>query len=168
MIFPEDLTTQAAAVLEAARNGKLRLATGESCTGGLVAACLTEIPGSSDVFERGFITYSYESKTDLLQVPKELIESCGAVSAEVAETMAQGVLHNARADISVAVTGIAGPGGGLPGKPVGLVWFAIANRTTGETRSCKETFSGTRTDVRLQTVRKALSLFQEAVSIATV
>ena len=111
----------------AAQSG-LKLATAESCTGGLIAAILTEVPGSSDVFERGFVTYSNEAKTELLGVPAELIEKHGAVSEEVARAMASGALGHSRADIAVAVTGVAGPGGGTTAKPVGLVHLAAARR----------------------------------------
>lgn len=118
----------AARVLEELRTAGLRLASAESCTGGLIAAALTEIAGSSCVFERGFVTYSNEAKIELLGVEGALIEERGAVSAEVARAMALGGLEHSRADICVAVTGIAGPGGGSAEKPVGLVYLAAAKR----------------------------------------
>ena len=107
-IYPQALTDLAAAVLEAARKKNLRLATAESCTGGLIMGCMTEIPGSSDVLDRGFITYSYDSKTDLLGVDRDLLEKSGAVSDEVALQMVNGALKASAADIAVAATGIAG------------------------------------------------------------
>jgi nicotinamide-nucleotide amidase len=104
------------------------IATAESCTGGLVAATLTAIPGSSDVFERGFVTYANAAKSEMLGVPVWLIERHGAVSEDVARAMVGGALTHSRATIAVAVTGVAGPGGGTPDKPVGLVYFAAARR----------------------------------------
>ncbi len=118
----------AAAVLEACRAAGLMIATAESCTGGMVAAALTDVPGSSDVVERGFVTYSNAAKTELLGVPAELIARHGAVSEPVARAMADGALAASPADIAVAVTGVAGPGGGTPTKPEGLVHFACARR----------------------------------------
>ena len=114
-------------MLAAARARGLRIATAESCTGGLVAGALTAIAGSSDVFDRGFVTYSNEAKAEMLGVDPRLIETHGAVSPETAEAMAKGALAHARADIVVAVTGIAGPGGGSAQKPVGLVYFGTAS-----------------------------------------
>lgn len=117
---------KAIAVLEACRAKGILLATAESCTGGLIAASLTDIAGSSDVVDRGFVTYSNEAKHDMLGVPSELIDTHGAVSEEVALAMAAGVLKHSRAGIAVSVTGVAGPGGGSAAKPVGLVWFGVA------------------------------------------
>src|SRR5579859_645072 len=113
----------ATAVLDACRAKRLRLATAESCTGGMVAAALTDIAGSSDVVERGFVTYSNEAKTELLGVPSEMIAAHGAVSAQVATAMVQGALARAPVELAVSITGIAGPGGATKGKPVGLVYF---------------------------------------------
>jgi nicotinamide-nucleotide amidase len=115
-------------VLELCRARGLRVATAESCTGGLVAAALTEIAGSSDVVDRGFVTYSNEAKTELLGVPQSILKRYGAVSAQTAKVMAAGALKNSHADIAVSITGIAGPGGGTKQKPVGLVHFAAARR----------------------------------------
>jgi nicotinamide-nucleotide amidase len=119
---------KARALLDLCRARKLTIATAESCTGGLVAATLTDIPGSSDVFERGFVTYSDAAKAAMLGVPTSVLERFGAVSRETAEAMAQGALAHSPADLAVAITGIAGPGGGSPGKPVGLVHLGAATR----------------------------------------
>jgi nicotinamide-nucleotide amidase len=119
---------KARALLDLCRARKLTIATAESCTGGLVAATLTEIPGSSDVFERGFVTYSDAAKAAMLGVPTLVLQRFGAVSRETAEAMARGALAHSPADLAVSITGIAGPGGGSPGKPVGLVHFAAAAR----------------------------------------
>lgn len=113
-------------ILAEARKRHLKIATAESCTGGLVAACLTAIAGSSDVVERGFVTYSNEAKTDMLGVRPDLIAAHGAVSVEVAEAMAQGALTHSHADVALSITGIAGPGGGSAQKPVGTVCFGHA------------------------------------------
>jgi nicotinamide-nucleotide amidase len=140
---------------QAMRNGGLRLATAESCTGGLIAAACTNIAGSSDWFERGFVTYSNEAKTELLGVDAGLIAAHGAVSAEVARAMAAGAVAHSQADLAVAVTGIAGPGGATPGKPVGTVWLAVARRF-GATRSELFQLSGDRASIREQAVQLAL------------
>jgi nicotinamide-nucleotide amidase len=139
---------------------KLRIATAESSTGGLVAAALTEIPGSSAVFDRGFVTYSNEAKSDLLGVPKALIERRGAVSREVAVAMAEGALAHSMADLAVSVTGIAGPDGGSPAKKVGLVHIAAARRG-GTTRHMERRFADEgRSAIRLAAVREALALLR--------
>ena len=148
-------------VLEAARARGVMIATAESCTGGLVAAALTDIAGSSVVVERGFVTYSNAAKRDLLGVPAELIERHGAVSEPVVRAMADGALAASPADLAVAVTGVAGPGGGTPDKPVGLVWFATAMRGA-ETRSTERRFGDLgRRAVRLEATRTALQLLLE-------
>ena len=123
-----DTTTLAARVLDLARQRGLKITTAESCTGGLVAAALTSIAGSSDVFERGFVTYSNDAKAELLGVPVATLATYGAVSRETAQAMAEGALAHSCADLSVAITGVAGPGGGTGDKPVGLVHFAAAAR----------------------------------------
>ncbi len=129
MTDPEEERRAAArAVIGAARAGGVMVATAESCTGGLVAAALTEIPGSSAVVDRGFVTYSNEAKAEMLGVDPSLIAEHGAVSGDVAAAMAAGALGRSRADLAVAITGVAGPGGGTERKPVGLVWFAAARR----------------------------------------
>jgi nicotinamide-nucleotide amidase len=125
----QELTEAARALLDLCRRKRLMLAAAESCTGGLLAATLTEIPGSSDVFERGFVTYSNEAKQVMLGVTPVTLAKRGAVSRETAEAMATGVLAHAPVDIAVSITGIAGPGGAVPGKPVGLVYLAAASRS---------------------------------------
>lgn len=160
-MFSDALRQQAADVLELLRGQKWKLATAESCTGGLIGALLTDVPGSSDVFERGFISYSYESKADQLGVDKKLIIDQGAVSEEVALEMARGALENSLADIAVAVTGIAGPGGGTPQKPVGTVCIAVASNEGDMVERCQ--FSGSREDIRLATVAHALEMLADSV-----
>jgi nicotinamide-nucleotide amidase len=139
-----------------------RVVTAESCTGGGVAQALTEVPGSSQWFERGYVTYSNEAKMQELGVPRELLERHGAVSAEVAEQMARGALRESGADLAVAVTGIAGPDGGTPEKPVGLVYLAIGRRGEGAARVVREVFSGDRAAVRGASVTAALHLLLES------
>jgi nicotinamide-nucleotide amidase len=130
------------------------MATAESCTGGMIAAACTDLAGSSAWFERGFVTYSNEAKTELLGVPAALITEHGAVSEPVARAMAEGALRHARAHIAVAVTGVAGPGGGSTDKPVGSVWFGWATAAGVKTQLCH--FDGDRQQVRQATVRHAL------------
>lgn len=158
-----DLNQTASEVLSAYRSAGLRIVTAESCTGGLIAGTLTEIAGSSDVVERGFVTYSNEAKEDLLRVPHAMLEEHGAVSSEVARAMAEGALQNSRADVAISVTGIAGPGGGSAGKPVGLVYFGLCRR--GESaRFERRVFEGTRKDVRAQSVGHALQMLLSALA----
>jgi nicotinamide-nucleotide amidase len=139
------------------------LTTAESCTGGLIAAMCTSVAGSSDWFERGFVTYSNAAKTEMLGVDASLIAAHGAVSAEVACAMASGALAHSRATWAVAVTGIAGPGGATPGKPVGTVWFALAQRG-GAAQAELLQLEGDRTAVREQTVAHALARLREAMA----
>ena len=157
-----DAATRAAAeaVLAACRAAGLRVATAESCTGGLVAAALTEIAGSSDVFERGFVTYSNAAKHEMLGVDAALIAAHGAVSEPVARAMAAGALSHAPADLAVAVTGVAGPGGGSAAKPVGLVWFGAARRGA-EARAERHVFPGDRAAVRHAATLRALALLRD-------
>ncbi len=164
MELPDSLIADAEALLAAYRAAGLRIATAESCTGGLVAACLTAIAGSSDVVERGFVTYSNEAKTELIGVPTGLIERHGAVSAQVARAMAEGVLAHSRADASVAVTGIAGPGGASPGKPVGLVYLCAA-RKGREPMVERHQFHGDRHAVRLASVDLAFELLRRQLDL---
>jgi nicotinamide-nucleotide amidase len=147
------------------RKAGLRVATAESCTGGLIVGALTEIAGSSDVVERGFVTYSNEAKTELLGVPPALIRDKGAVSEEVARAMAEGALARSRAEVAVAVTGIAGPGGATATKPVGLVHIAAARRG-GATLHSRHVFAGDRSAVRRATVIAALDLALRAAGLS--
>ena len=154
----DDLTGEAAILIDHCRTARVTLASGESCTGGLIAAILTEVPGSSDVVERGFVTYSDQAKTDLLGVPKALIDDYGAVSEPVARAMAEGVLAASPAGIAITVTGIAGPGGGTANKPVGLVHLAVARRG-GRRVHEKQLFGDqSRRDIRLLSVQRAFAL----------
>jgi nicotinamide-nucleotide amidase len=130
-LLPDDLVAKAREVIEANRKAGRKLAVAESCTGGLVCAALTEIPGSSEVLDVGFVTYSNEAKTTELKVSAEVVETFGAVSVATAWAMAQGALDASQADVAVAITGIAGPDGGTPSKPVGTVVFARAERLPG-------------------------------------
>lgn len=157
-MLPSSLTDLAAQVLRQAEQRNERVATAESCTGGLVAAALTAIAGSSSVVDRGFVTYSNEAKAEMLGVPPDLIATHGAVSREVAVAMAEGALAHSRAHAAVAVTGIAGPGGGSAEKPVGLVHFALARRGQA-TRHAEHRFDGDRDGIRLQAALTALGLF---------
>lgn len=161
-MFPVDLLNEAAALLDRLRAQGLRLATAESCTGGLIAALFTEIAGSSDVVERGFVTYSNAAKTELLGVADDLLARHGAVSEPVARAMAQGALTHSHADVAVSVTGVAGPGGGTDAKPVGLVHIA-ALRKGGDMlhQECRFGAIG-RGPIRLASVAVALQLISRA------
>ena len=148
------------ALASALRARGWKIVAAESCTGGLIAAACTAIAGSSDWFERGFVTYSNEAKTELLGVPMALIQAHGAVSAEVARAMAEGALVHSRAQLAVAVTGIAGPGGATPGKPVGTVWLAVA-RAGAAAQAELLSLAGDRAAVREQSVQRALQRLLE-------
>lgn len=162
-MFSAEIHNLAKRVLAKARMERLRIVTAESCTGGLIAASLTDIPGSSDVVECGFIVYSDDAKAALLNVPKTLIGRVGAVSEEVARAMAKGALENSNAQLSVAVTGIAGPSGGTALKPVGLVHIAAA-RAGREVQHRVYAFSNAgRSEIRLSTVDAALKLLLRAM-----
>ena len=163
--LPEELVEAARAVVEANRAAGLRVATAESCTGGLVAAALTEIAGSSDVVEAGFVTYSNEAKIEMLGISDEVIDTFGAVSIAVAWGMAQGALARSNADVAVAITGIAGPAGGSERKPVGTVVFARARRGADPKEivaDVKEFGDLGRGGVRLQAALCALELLMPA------
>jgi nicotinamide-nucleotide amidase len=155
-----DTRTLAETVLDLCRRRGWKLATAESCTGGMIAAALTDIAGSSDVVERGFVTYSNEAKTDLLGVPAALIAQHGAVSEPVARAMVAGAIARAPVDLAVSVTGVAGPGGGSAEKPVGLVHFG-ASRKGGTPVTERWLFTGDRDSVRAQATRRALELMIE-------
>jgi nicotinamide-nucleotide amidase len=163
-MFSDDLISDARALLEAFRRQNLMLATAESCTGGLIAALLTEIAGSSDVVERGFVTYSNAAKIEALGVHGDIIATRGAVSEETARAMAEGALVHSQADIAVAVTGVAGPGGGSADKPVGLVHLACAR--IGEATLSRECRFGDigRSAIRLATVATALAFVREMLA----
>lgn len=156
-MFDPDLLDLARSLLAACRARGWRLATAESCTGGLIGACLTELPGASDVVDRGFIAYSNEAKEQALGVRHATLERQGAVSELCAREMAQGAVRVAGVDLAVAVTGIAGPGGATPSKPLGLVHLAAATRH-GTTLHERAVFAGDRCAVRRQSVGAALSL----------
>ncbi len=158
MLFPADMVSDARRLLRQLRAEALHLATAESCTGGLIAGLFTEIPGSSDVIDRGFVTYSNDAKIEMIGVPPALIHEHGAVSAPVARAMADGALVHSFADISIAVTGVAGPGGGSDEKPVGLVHIAAA-RLGGQTLHEEHRFGDLeRSEIRLKTITAALAL----------
>ena len=152
---------EARALLDGAKARGLKLATAESCTGGLIAATLAAVPGASAALERGFVTYSNEAKTELLGVPAELIAQRGAVSREVALAMAEGALKQSPADISVAVTGIAGPDGGSADKPIGLVHIAAARRNGPRLHEERRFGDLGRHDIQAQTVLAAFALMSQ-------
>ena len=156
-LFPAPLLALAEETLDACRGAGLMLALAESCTGGMVAACLTSVSGASAVVDRGFVTYTNRAKQELLGVPPHLFASFGAVSEEVARAMAEEVLARSSAQVTISVTGIAGPGGATPGKPVGLVHMASA-RTGRATLHERHVFSGDRDAVRRQATEAALRL----------
>ncbi|MBX6328620.1 MAG: CinA family protein [Pseudolabrys sp.] len=162
-----DVIAAAEAVLELCKARRLKLATAESCTGGLVAAALSEIPGSSLVLDRGFVTYSNEAKQQMLGVAAATIARYGAVSHECALEMAEGALARAPVDLAVAVTGIAGPGGAVPGKPVGLVFFCGLARS-GRRIACERRFGDAgRAHVRRASVLQALALLEDLAATET-
>jgi len=162
-MFPDDIQSLAQAVIAAALEQGVMIATAESCTGGLVAGALTDIAGSSAVLDRGFVTYSNEAKTDLVEVPADLIAANGAVSESVARAMASGAVERSRASLAVSITGVAGPGGGSVEKPVGLVHFATADKG-GVIHQAHRFGDIGRDAVRMASVRVALSLLLERLS----
>ncbi|MBL4615341.1 MAG: CinA family protein [Magnetovibrio sp.] len=169
-MFPEILTIMVEDFLEECRQNGLKLALAESCTGGLVAGCITAVAGSSAVFERGFVTYTNQAKTEMLGVPQNVLDQVGAVSQEVAIAMAEGALQNSKANLSLSITGIAGPGGGGPGsgddvKPVGLVHMACA-RDGFETQHQRHILKGDRERVRLQAVESGLKLLLNCCAVS--
>src|SRR3974390_473128 len=159
-MFSPSLLRLAEVVLAEARAQKLRIATAESCTGGLIGGLLTEIPGSSDVFERGFIVYSNRAKSDLLGVPGDLIADMGAVSEAVARAMAEGAVENSHAHMAIATARVAGPGGGTKLKPVGLVHIAAAREGRSILHEAHRFGDLGRTEIRVQAVEAALLLLQ--------
>lgn len=163
-MFDDKVRNRAADLVALYRNRGLTLATAESCTGGLIAGLITAIPGSSDVFDRGLVTYSNEAKVECLGVAAAFLDSFGAVSPEVAEAMAAGALARSHADAIVSVTGIAGPGGGSPQKPVGLVYFGWGRRRGRDIATLEKRFGDLGRDaVRSAAVAVALELFFRAV-----
>lgn len=162
-MFDPTVRSLAMLVLDKARRRRWRIATAESCTGGLIAAALTDIAGSSDVFERGFVTYSNAAKTELLGVPGDLIADVGAVSEAVARMMAEGALEASRANIALSVTGIAGPGGATPMKPVGLVHFGVKTENGPILHRAERYGDLGRSEVRAAAVRTGLELLLEAL-----
>jgi nicotinamide-nucleotide amidase len=160
----DQLVREAGLLLDACREAGVKVATAESCTGGLIAACLTAIAGSSDVVERGFITYSDEAKSEQLGVPMELIMRHGAVSDAVAIAMAEGALRGSRADIAVSVTGIAGPGGATATKPVGLVHLGCARNGRAVLHE-QRVFAGDRAAVREQSVALAFAMIRRQLAV---
>ena len=160
-LLPQVLVDKARQVIDANRAAGRRLTVAESCTGGLVSAALTEIPGSSDVFEAGYVTYSNASKVHELHVSEEVVDTFGAVSVATAWAMARGALAASDADVAVAITGIAGPGGGTPEKPVGTVWFAITDGFKQVTE--KRVFEGDRVEIKRQAAERMLGLIVKFV-----
>ena len=162
-MFPQRLRQLAMLVSDEARQRRLKIAVAESCTGGLLGGLLTDIPGSSDVFERGFITYTNKSKQEVLGVPGDLIADVGAVSESVARFMAEGALAESRANVAAAVTGIAGPGGGTPMKPVGTVHIAAARENRAVRHELCQFGEIGRQEVRLATLEAVLHLLDEMI-----
>jgi nicotinamide-nucleotide amidase len=167
-MIDEDIRATAERVLATCRANGLRVATAESCTGGLVAAALTEIPGSSDVVDRGFVTYSDAAKQSMLGVSVSTLARAGAVSRETADEMVRGALANSDAHIAVAITGIAGPGGGSPGKPVGLVHLAAAARDGRSIHRERRYGDIGRSVVRMRSVAEALAMVELLASGAKI
>lgn len=159
-MFPDELVMEARLLLADAEHRRLKITTAESCTGGLVSALLTEIAGSSAVFERGFVVYSNRAKTEMLGVPGDLIADVGAVSEPVARAMAEGALANAHANLAVAITGVAGPGGGTALKPVGLVHIASARENHAIRHEALRLGDIGRHAIRLESVAAALRLLR--------
>ena len=166
MLISDDVLGLASALIDRLRDEGLTIATAESCTGGLIAAAITAIAGSSDVMDSGFITYSNAAKTRMIGVPPELIERYGAVSEEVARAMASGAIANSAASLAVAVTGVAGPGGGSALKPVGLVHVAVARRDGAVVHIELRLGNIGRHAVRVETVRAALTLAYDLAEAA--
>jgi nicotinamide-nucleotide amidase len=162
-MFDNHLLDLARLTLDEARGRRIRIATAESCTGGLIAGLLTEIPGSSDVVERGFIVYSNRAKEELLGLPGDLIADYGAVSEPVARLMAEGALNESRANLAVAVTGVAGPGGGTALKPVGLVHIAVARENRPILHQAMRFGDVGRSEVRRLTIIEALDMCRQMI-----
>ena len=162
-MFPIEVETHARLLIEEVRDRHLRIVTAESCTGGLVAGAICSISGASDVFDRGFVTYTNRAKEEMLGVPGDMLADFGAVSEPVARMMAEGALANSRAHIAVAITGVAGPGGGSPMKPVGTVHLATARSTAGIRHRHELYEFDTRWEVQMAAVATALQMLREAI-----
>ncbi|ABS64741.1 CinA domain protein [Parvibaculum lavamentivorans DS-1] len=162
-IFPRRLVHLAELTLSEASQAELRIVTAESCTGGLIAGLLTEIPGCSSVVERGYVVYSNDAKRDMLGVPGDMLADFGAVSEPVARAMAEGALKNSRADLAVSVTGIAGPDGGTPMKPVGLVHFGAARKGRSILHEVHRLGDIGRDEVRMKSIEVALGLIRRMI-----
>ena len=165
-MFSGELIHDAERLIEHLRSAGLTIATAESCTGGLIAGLLTEIPNSSQVLDRGFVTYSIAAKTEMLGVDPSMIANLGAVSREVAIAMAEGAIMHSKADVAVAVTGLAGPGGGTIAKPVGLVHISVARRNATPMHEGHRFSTKSRTDVRSLSITAALNLVRRACSFS--
>ncbi len=163
-MFPDRLRNLALLVSDDARQKRLKIAAAESCTGGLLGGLLTEFSGSSDIFDRGFVVYSNRAKQELLNVPGDMLADYGAVSEPVARAMAEGCLAESRANIAVAITGIAGPGGGTPLKPVGTVHLACARENRPILHEMAQYGDIGRTEVRLASLETALNLIRAQVA----
>jgi len=163
-MYPEILYVMAEDLLEACHDQDIKLALAESCTGGLIAGCITSVAGSSAVFERGFVTYSNQAKGEMLGVPAHVFMQYGSVSEECARAMAEGALSHSHAQLALSVTGIAGPGGATTDKPVGLVHLACA-REGFETRHERHVFKGDRDRVRIQAVESSLKLLLNCCAV---
>jgi nicotinamide-nucleotide amidase len=160
-LFSLEIDTLARLVIDDAREKNLRVVTAESCTGGLVAAALCSVPGASDVFERGFVSYSNRAKQEMLGVEGDLIADLGAVSEPIVRMMAEGALENSHAHLAVAITGVAGPGGGTPLKPVGTVHFATV-RSNQSVHHRMEMFDlDTRWEIQMAAVQTALEMMRD-------
>ncbi len=160
-MLDDDIVAAAKDLLAICKEKNLVIATAESCTAGLIAGTLTEIPGVSSILDRGYVTYSNEAKHEMLGVSRDILKEHGAVSAQAAEAMVRGVLGHSRVHLAVSVTGIAGPDGGSPEKPVGLVYFAVASRT-GKIVDAEKRYGGIgRTQVRKQSVLQAFKMLHE-------
>lgn len=162
-MFPDRLRNLCLLTMDEARERRIKIATAESCTGGLIAALFTEFSGSSDVFERGFVTYSNRSKEEMLGVPGDLIADNGAVSEAVARMMAEGALEASRANLAIAVTGVAGPGGGTPMKPVGTVHIACARENKAVLHEVCYFEDIGRHEVRMATIETALEMIRQQI-----
>ena len=161
-MFPDEILHAAEQLLKRCRDAELQIVTAESCTGGLIAGCLTAIAGSSDVVDRGFITYTNQAKHQMLGVPNSHFDTVGAVSEDVARAMAEGAIIHSDGDVSLSVTGVAGPGGGSDEKPVGLVHMAVG-RKNGATLHERHVFAGDRTAVRMATIKFGLLFINKSL-----